>query len=130
NNIPLTETHYKMLERIFTGELGTRADYERSFKDTPFGLLVRKIAKLERKAAYEAFSAFINDQNLNADQIAFVEKVSDYVVQNGYLESAAELAKPPFDKPHSFIKLFDPDKQKKFVEIINELKENAIKIIS
>lgn len=130
NNIPLTETDYKMLERIFTGELGTRADYERSFKDTPFGLLVRKIAKLERKAAYKAFSAFINDQNLNADQIAFVEKVIDYVVQNGYLESAAELAKPPFDKPHSFIKLFDPDKQKKFVEIINELKENAIKIIS
>ncbi|NLW56813.1 MAG: DEAD/DEAH box helicase, partial [Firmicutes bacterium] len=130
HNIPLTETDYKMLERIFTGELGTREDYERSFKDTPFGLLVRKIAKLERAAAYEAFSAFINEQNLNADQIAFVDKVIDYVVQNGYMESVAELTKPPFDKPQSFIRLFDHKLQKEFVRIINELKENAVKVIS
>lgn len=130
NNIPLTETDYKMLERIFTGELGTKEDYERSFKNTPFGLLVRRIAKMERDAAYEAFSSFINEQNLNADQIAFVDKVIDYIVQNGYLESAAELTKPPFDKPHSFIRLFDHKLREEFVRIINELKENATKIIS
>lgn len=130
NNIPLTETDYKMLERIFTGELGTREDYERSFKDTPFGLLVRRVAKLERAAAYKAFSAFINEQNLNADQIAFVEKVIDYVVQNGYMESVAELTKPPFDKPHGFVRLFDHKLQKELVRIINELKENAVKVIS
>lgn len=130
NNIPLTETDYKMLERIFTGELGTREDYERSFKDTPFGLLVRRVAKLERAAAYKAFSAFINEQNLNADQIAFVEKVIDYVVQNGYMESVAELTKPPFDKPQGFVRLFDHKLQKELVRIINELKENAVKVIS
>jgi type I restriction enzyme R subunit len=130
HNIPLTETDYKMLERIFTGELGTKEDYARSFKDTPFGLLVRRIAKLERTAANEAFSAFINEQNLNADQIAFVDKGIDYVVQNGYVESVAELTKPPFDKPQSFVRLFDHKRQKEFVRIINELKENATKIIS
>src|SRR5690554_5720850 len=54
-------------QKIFTGELGTKEDYERSFKDTPFGLLVRRIAKLERIAAFEAFSSFINEQNLNAN---------------------------------------------------------------
>ncbi|HHW12731.1 MAG TPA: DEAD/DEAH box helicase family protein [Firmicutes bacterium] len=130
NNIPLTETDYKMLERIFTGELGTREDYERSFKDTPFGLLVRRIAKMEREAAYKAFSSFINEQNLNSDQIAFVEKVIDYIVQNGYMESPAELTKPPFDKPRSFVHLFDHRLREEFVRIINELKENATKIIS
>jgi type I restriction enzyme R subunit len=108
----------------------TKEDYERSFKNTPFGLLVRRIAKMERDAAYEAFSSFINEQNLNADQIAFVDKVIDYIVQNGYLESAAELTKPPFDKPHSFIRLFDHKLREEFVRIINELKENATKIIS
>jgi len=85
---------------------------------------------VERDAAYEAFSSFINEQNLNADQIAFVDKVIDYIVQNGYLESAAELTKPPFDKPHSFIRLFDHKLREEFVRIINELKENATKIIS
>lgn len=130
NNIPLTNEDYKMLEKIFTGELGTKADYESSFKDTPFGLLVRRIAKLEREAAMKAFSSFINEYNLNADQIAFINKVIDYIEQNGYVENIAELTKPPFDKPQSFIKLFDTDKQKEFVSIINEVKDNATKIIS
>lgn len=130
NNIPLTEFDYKVLEKIFTGELGTKADYETNFKDTPFGLLVRKIAKMERKAVLKVFSAFINEQNLNNYQIAFVNKVIDYIEQNGYVENIAELTKPPFDKPQSFIKLFDTDKQKIFVSIINEVKENATRVIS
>jgi type I restriction enzyme R subunit len=130
NNIPLNEADYKILEKIFTGELGTKQDYESNFKDTPFGLLVRRIAKLERDAALKAFSSFINEQNLNANQIVFVNKVIDYIEQNGYVESVAELTKPPFDKPQSFIKLFDADKQKKFVQIINEVRDNATKIIS
>ncbi len=31
-------------------------DYQREYQDTPFGLLVRKIAKLEYEAACAAFS--------------------------------------------------------------------------
>ncbi|WP_010245218.1 type I restriction-modification enzyme R subunit C-terminal domain-containing protein [Acetivibrio cellulolyticus] len=130
NNIPLSEGDYKMLEKIFTGELGTKEDYEKNFHDTPFGLLVRRVAKLERNAAMEVFSSFINDQKLNANQIAFVNKVIDYIEQNGYVESIAELTRPPFDKPQSFIKLFDEDKRKEFVNIVNEVKDNATRIIS
>ncbi|MGF7060029.1 DEAD/DEAH box helicase family protein [Brassicibacter mesophilus] len=130
NNIPLTQEDYKTLEKIFTGELGTKEDYENNFKDTPFGLLVRRIAKMERDAAMKAFSSFINEHNLNANQIVFVNKVIDYIEQNGYVENVGELTRPPFDKPQSFIKLFDPEKQKKFVNIINKVKENATKIIS
>ncbi|KZE48989.1 DEAD/DEAH box helicase [Brevibacillus parabrevis] len=129
HNIPLTASDYESLERIFTGELGTEEDYKREFKDTPFGLLVRKIAKMEHEAAMAAFSAFINDQSLNQAQIVFVKKVVDYVVQNGYIENVAELMKPPFDKPQSFIKLFDGVRQKQFVELISQIKENAVKIV-
>ena len=35
NNIPLAAPNYKSLEGIFTGELGTVADYKREFHDTP-----------------------------------------------------------------------------------------------
>ncbi|MED1724720.1 DEAD/DEAH box helicase family protein [Brevibacillus parabrevis] len=129
HNIPLTASDYESLERIFTGELGTEEDYKREFQDTPFGLLVRKIAKMEHEAAMAAFSAFINDQSLNQAQIVFVKKVVDYVVQNGYIENVAELMKPPFDKPQSFIKLFDGVRQKQFVELISQIKENAVKIV-
>jgi type I restriction enzyme R subunit len=130
NNIPLTENDYKSLEHIFTGELGTKSDYEREFGDTPFGLLVRKVAKLDYEAAARVFSEFINDQSLNQAQIVFVKKVIDYIAQNGYMESAAELMKPPFDKPKSFMRLFDGAKQKRLLELVNQFKENATKVVS
>ncbi len=129
NNIPLTGHDYASLEKIFTGELGTAEDYKREFQDTPFGLLVRRIAKLEIEAANGAFSEFINDQSLSQVQIVFVKKVVDYIVQNGYIDNVAELTKPPFDKPQSFIKLFDGTKQKKLVEMVNQIKENAVRIM-
>ncbi len=129
HNIPLTAADYESLERIFTGELGTAEDYKREFKDTPFGLLVRKIAKLEYDAALAAFSEFINDQSLTQAQIVFVKKVIDYIVQNGYIDNVAELTRPPFDKPQSIFKLFDSARQKRLVEIVNQVKENAVKVV-
>jgi len=129
NNIPLSDFDYKSLEHIFTGELGTVEDYQREYQDTPFGLLVRKIAKMEYEAAIVAFSEFINDQSLNQAQIVFVKKVIDYIAQNGYIENISELTKPPFDKPQSFIKLFDGSRQMRMVELVTSIKENAVKIV-
>lgn len=114
----------------YTGELGTAEDYQREFQDTPFGLLVRKIAKLDSEAANAAFSSFINDQSLNQAQIVFVKKVIDYVIQNGYIENVSELMKPPFDKPQSFVKLFDGSRQKQIIDTIVKIKENAIMVVS
>lgn len=129
NNMPLTAIDYQSLEYIFTGELGTVEDYKREYQDTPFGLLVRKIAKLEVEAASFAFSEFINDQSLSQMQIVFVKKVIDYIVQNGYIENVTELTKPPFDKPLNFIKLFDGSKQKRLVELVNQIRENAVNTV-
>ena len=128
NNLPLTDIDYKALEHIFTGELGTQEDYEREFGKTPFGLLVRKVAKLEPAAANKVFSEFINDQNLNQKQIVFIRKIIDYITQNGYVENASELFKPPFDKPTSFIRLFDAANQKRIVEILEQVKNNALAV--
>lgn len=75
HNIPLAMGDYQELERVLTSELGSKEDYQREFGNTPFGLLIRKIAKLDHEAAMQAFSAFINDQSLSQNQIAFVYKV-------------------------------------------------------
>ena len=42
---------------MLTCELGRIEDYKREFGDTPFGLLIRKIAKLDHDSAMQAFSA-------------------------------------------------------------------------
>ena len=129
NNIPLTAMDYKELDRVFTEELGSKSDYEREFHDTPFGLLIRKIAKLNHEAVMEAFSKFINDESLNQTQIAFVKKIIVYIEQNGYMENPADLRKAPFDKPISFTKLFNQRMQMELISTIKEIKENALKVV-
>ena len=128
HNIPLAMGDYQELERVLTSELGSKEDYVREFGDTPFGLLIRKIAKLDHEAAMQAFSAFINDQSLNQKQIAFVHKIIHHIELNGYMENVAELTKPPFDKPISFIKLFDPKTRTALMETIQQVRENAVQI--
>ena len=128
HNIPLAMGDYQELERVLTTELGSKEDYKREFGDTPFGLLIRKIAKLDHEAAMQAFSAFINDQSLNQNQIAFVNKIIHHIELNGYMENVSELAKPPFDKPISFIKLFDTNTRTELIKSIDQVRENATKI--
>lgn len=127
-NIPLSQGDYIELEHIFTSELGSKEDYAREFKDTPFGLLVRKVAKLDHDAAMQAFSKFINDESLNAKQIAFVQKVIHYIEQNGYVESKAVLMKPPFDQPILFTRLFDGKMGGELMETIDAVRENAVHV--
>ena len=98
------------------------------YKRQPFGLLIRRIAKLDHEAAMQAFSAFINDQSLNQKQIAFVHKIIRHIEQNGYMENATALTKPPFDKPVSFVKLFDTKTRSALLETIYQVRDNAVEI--
>ena len=130
HNIPLAIGDYQELERVLTSELGSKEDYEREFGDTPFGLLVRKIAKMDHDAAMTAFSQFIDDQSLNQKQPSFVHKIINHIEQNGYMESVTMLTKPPFDKPLGFTKLFDRKTQTAIMAAINKVKDNAIVTIA
>lgn len=130
HNKPLSMGDYEELERILTSELGSREDYQREFGDTPFGLLIRKIAKLDHDAAMEAFSMFINDESLNQKQIAFVYKIINHIEQNGFMENISDLQKPPFDKPVSFIKMFDAKTRTALMQTIKAITENATNVVA
>ncbi|MBP7753429.1 MAG: hypothetical protein KA077_04065, partial [Veillonella sp.] len=130
HNIKLTHGDYQELARVLTEELGSEVDYRREYGDTPFGLLVRKIAKLDHEAAMQAFSTFINDEGLNHRQINFVYKIINHIEKNGYMEDTADLQKPPFDKPINFIKLFDQKTRLRLLAAINEIRDNAVNLIS
>jgi type I restriction enzyme R subunit len=120
---------YDELERILTQELGDSNDYKREYGDTPFGLLVRKIAKLDHDSAMAAFSAFINDESLNQKQIEFILKIINHIENNGYIEDVKILMKPPFDKPYSFIKMFDPKTRTALLQTIESIKNNALNVL-
>ena len=44
------------------------------------------------------------------------------------MESAALLTKPPFDKPLSFTKLFDQKTQTALMEVIRQVRDNAVTV--
>lgn len=127
-NLPMTEADFKDLEHVFTGELGTKEDYQKAFQDKPLGLLVREIAKVDRTAAQKAFADFIADNSLTQQQIVFVERIIDYIVQNGYIKPAV-LNLPPFDRPQKLVTLFDAQKQEKLYKVIENVTNNAVKAI-
>ncbi len=68
-----------------------------------------------------------NDQALNSRQIEFVKKVITHIEQNGYFEDLSILGKPPFDKPARLMD-FDVMRRKRLVEVIEEVKGNALVI--
>lgn len=127
HNISLTRKDYEELERVFTQELGSKEDYVKTFGDTPFGLLIRKIAKLDHEAVLAAFSEFINDQSLNSRQIAFVQKVITHIEQNGYIEDISVLTKASFDKPAKLLD-FDERRQERLLAVIKSVRDNALVI--
>ncbi len=129
HNYPLTKDDYAELERILTQELGDSEDYKREYGDTPFGLLVRKIAKLDHESTMAAFSKFINDSSLNQRQIEFIRKIITHIENNGYIEDVKILMKPPFDKPYSFIKMFDAKTRTAIVQTIESIKNNALRVV-
>ena len=126
HNLPLTKEDHTELERIFTEELGSSEDYRREYGDTPFSLLVRRIAKLDHESAMAAFAQFINDSSLGQDQIAFIRKIIAYIERNGYIEDAGILMRPPFDKPGSFVRMFDDGTRTAIIQVIDGIRRNAM----
>lgn len=68
NNKKLTKQDLKSLENLLWKELGSHANYEKEFGEMPVNKLVRKIVGLDRQAAIDEFSEFIDNENLNIKQ--------------------------------------------------------------
>lgn len=131
NNKKLTKQDLKTLEDLMWSELGSASDYEKEFGDMPVGKLVRKIVGLDRAAANEAFSQFLNNEKLNATQMHFVKMVVDYVVVNGFIEDNSVLMQDPFRSVGSITQLFrdNMDDARGIMGVIAEVKKNSEEVI-
>ncbi|MGG1073161.1 DEAD/DEAH box helicase family protein [Priestia megaterium] len=125
-NKPLTKQDVQTLEDILWIELGTEDDYKREFGDTPITKLVRQIVGLDQQAANEAFSAFLNEEKLNVNQIKFVKLIINYVVKNGTLEKKV-LQEDPFRSFGSVTELFKDniDDVRGIIGVIDSINRNT-----
>ena len=125
NNKQLTKEDLKTLERIMWEELGTKADYEKEYGDTPVTKLVRKLVGLDRGAANEAFSKFLSDEKLNVIQIRYVTLIVDYIVKNGFVDNNRIFMEDPFRGIGSIVTLFETQDREEIMQIIKQIEANS-----
>ncbi|MBQ1867783.1 DEAD/DEAH box helicase family protein [Selenomonas sp.] len=129
NNKRLTSTDLKELERILWQELGTEHDYEETYGNLPVGQMVRRIVGMERGAVEEAFAEFLQANRLNSNQMDFVQRIIDYIAQNGVMERE-DLLNPIFDSCGDLMDIFAGQETEisKILERVDMVKNNSIEI--
>lgn len=127
NNKQLSQEDLKTLERIMWEELGSKAEYEKEYGDTPITKLVRKIVGLDRGAANEAFSKFLSEEKLNVVQVRYVKLIVDYIVANGMIEDNRVLTEEPFRSLGSIMTLFKDNMNdaREIMGVIQQIKTNS-----
>ena len=126
SNLPLGEADVQELEQILWSEVGTKEDYEAEYGQKPLGELVREIVGLDMNAAKAAFSRYLNDTNLDARQIYFVNQIVEYIVHNGMLRDLRVLQGPPFDRQGSLGEVFqDFSLWQGIRQVIDQINANA-----
>ena len=106
SNVPLSADDVKALERILWSEVGSKKDYEAECGEKPLGEFVREIVGLDMMAAKAAFDEYLNEVNLDADQIYFVNQIIEYIVRNGVMKDMSVLQEAPFSDRGSIVEVF------------------------
>ncbi|MCK5672049.1 MAG: hypothetical protein KAH95_01660, partial [Spirochaetales bacterium] len=100
-NLAITSVDIRELEKmIFAGDLGSKEDFVKAYgTENPLGRFIRGIVGLDRNAAKEAFSVFLDKRPLSADQLTFINQIIDFLTADGTLD-AGKLMEVPFTDIH------------------------------
>ncbi len=127
SNVPLNADDVKVLEEILWSEVGTKQDYEAEYGQKPLGEFVREIVGLDMNAAKTAFAQYLDDANLDARQIYFVNQIVEYIVHNGMMKDLSVLQEAPFTDRGSIVEVFtDVSVWLGIRKVIEKINSNAI----
>ena len=127
-NIPLTDADLTALEEmLFNSEvIEDREIFAEVYgQNISLKLFIRKLVGLDRNAAKELFSKYLNSK-FNTSQIRFVENIIDYLTQNGVM-SPELLYEPPFTDLHTegLDGIFADKEADNIIEILTEINESV-----
>ena len=101
-NLTLTESDLESIEEMLfnSPEIESRERFEEVYgKNINLKLFIRKLVGLERSAAKQTFSRYLQGTNLTASQIRFIETIIDHLTQNGVMDVGL-LYETPFTDLH------------------------------
>jgi type I restriction enzyme R subunit len=128
-NKPLTASDLTELERVLADSgVGEPDDIRRAADVSQgLGLFVRSLVGLDRGAAKEALSGFINGRTLSANQLEFVNLVVDHLTEHGVMQ-AARLYESPFTDltPRGPDGLFKPRELDALLQALDAVRATAV----
>jgi len=102
HNKPLTTSDLSELERFLfeSGEVQSREQFEQAFgQHDSLSVFVRSLVGLDRNAAKQAFSKYLDETQFSTSQIRFIEMIIDHLTQRGTMD-AGLLYEQPFTGVH------------------------------
>ena len=128
-NMPITATDLLELEKILLEQASGNASFVDKAREEGhgLGLWVRSLVGLDRSAAVEAMSEFLNDKNATASQIEFAKMIVDYLTVDGAI--AAERL---YETPFTSIAATGPDtvfgkaKVERLFAVIDAIRQKAV----
>jgi type I restriction enzyme, R subunit len=128
-NLPITIDELNLLEGFLLKEaLESKDRFVKEYGEQPLGKFVRNIIGLDVEIANELFVEFISKGNLSANQMTFIQKIIQYLNQNGVIEKKL-LTQSPFNEQHDqgIFGIF-PEEEKimEIIQVINHVNENAM----
>jgi type I restriction enzyme R subunit len=127
-NLPITPEELTALENmLFDGvERGTKESFVKEYGEQPLGVFIRSILGLDISAAQKAFAEFLNNGNLRADQITFIQNIIDYLRINGTIDPGMLFESPFTDINDGGLNgVFDDAAANKIISIVEHVNENA-----
>lgn len=126
-NEQLTKQDIEELERIFLEEgVADGAELESIRTEGGLGLFIRSLIGLNREAAKQAFSTFIDGKVLSANQIEFIDLVIDHLTERGLLDPRRLYESPFTDIDDQGVNgLFQLCDVEELMKVINDVKARA-----
>lgn len=126
-NVALTPSDLAELERMLleSGEFDQETLSRAAARADGLGLFVRSLVGLDRSAAVEALSGFLQATTLSSDQIEFLDLIVEYLTRHGAV-SPAQLFESPFSEiaPNGPDVIF-PERFDELVIVLDDVRARA-----
>lgn len=128
-NLALTPTDLAELERILVESgTGTPEEVEKAKTESAgLGLFVRGLVGLDRAAAQQAFSVFLNGKTLNGRQIEFVQIIIENLTRSGVVDPS-RLYEPPYTRlsASGVEGVFREAEVVELIQLLEEVRQRAV----
>jgi type I restriction enzyme R subunit len=129
SNHPLTPTDLAELERMLVESgIGSAAHVERAKQESEgLGLFVRSLVGLDREAAKDALSGFLEGKTLTANQIEFLSMVIDHLTERGFVPTKLLYESPFTDlNPHGIDGVFPSEYVDALIDVLETVRSRAV----